>query len=335
MAATRIPLAQGSDAWLEARRATIGSSDIPVIVGESTQKSAYTLAAEKLGLIPEILDDDARQLMAIGDLMQPVLIAIHRLKTGLPTKQQHGWLQHPQIPWATASLDGAAGRRAVEAKWSNAMKWRKDEPIPGDVRAQVQWQLLVTGWDVADVVVLAHWGEPRIETVERNDGFIDDLLYFAREFNGYLERGELPPLDGSESTARTLRARHPRDNGIWLDATTDLAALADQLADARARKRQAEADDKSISNALRAVIGDASGIAGLVALQKNRDSERVKWPQVASTYLSLLERCAGTAEFEAAMKEACLPDLSTVESRYTETAEGARPLRLLSKGSSE
>ncbi len=53
---TALAIRQNSPEWLEARRLTIGSSDIPVIVGESPYKDAHTLAAEKLGLVPVVID---------------------------------------------------------------------------------------------------------------------------------------------------------------------------------------------------------------------------------------------------------------------------------------
>lgn len=317
-----LALRQGTPEWLAARKATIGSSDIPIIVGESTTKSAHTLGAEKLGLIEAKIDEETQELFDIGHLMQPVLLRIYERKTGRKVRAVHGWRTHRQIPWATASLDGETPvRRAVEAKWTNATRWRRGERVPGDVQAQVQWQLFVLGWDVADVVAMER-GVPRIETIERNDPMIDDLLYFAREFHDRLERGELPPVDGSESTHRTLTARYPIDDGIYLAQTADLAAMAAQLGEARAAKKAADDAERTVGNALRAVIGEASGIDGLVTLRKNADSIRVNWPAVAGAFRELL------ADTEA-------ETLDSLQSIHTETSQGARVLRLLSKGNAE
>lgn len=314
---------QGSPEWLAARKTTIGSSDIPIIVGESTFKSAHTLAAEKLGLVTTEVDAETQELFDIGHLMQPVLLQIYELRTGRKVRAAHGWRVHKQIPWATASLDGEAPtRRIVEAKWTNSARWRRGEKVPGDVQAQSQWQMFVLGWDVVDVVAMER-GVPRIETVERNDAMIDDLLYFAREFNGYLERGELPPPDGSESTAQTLRSRYPRDNGVYLAATADLADMTAELAATRAAKKAAEDAERTIANALRAVIGEASGIDGLVSLKKNADSTRTNWPAVAAAFRTIAQEVRPAEE------------LDTLQSIHTDTAEGARVLRLLSKGTSE
>lgn len=320
---TALAVRQGTPEWLAARRLTIGSSDIPVIVGESPYKSAHTLAAEKLGLVTATVDPETQELFDIGLLMQPALLEIYERKTGRKVRAVKGWRTHRQIPWATASLDGEAPvRRVVEAKWTNAARWRKGERVPGDVQAQVQWQMFVIGWDVADVVALER-GVPRVETVERDDSMIDNLLYFAREFYGYLERGELPPVDGSESTRQTLRARYPADDGTWLPQTAELVEMVRGLADARGRKRSAEADEDTYANALLAVLGEATGIDGLLEAKKNRDSVRTNWPAVAQAYRTLLEGVRPADELE------------TLVSIHTDTVQGKRPLRLLSKGTIE
>lgn len=317
-----LAIRQGTPEWLEARRDTIGSSDIPIIVGESSYKSAHTLAAEKLGLVEPEVDDETRELMDIGLLMQPVLLHIYERKTGRKPKGQHGWRVHPTRPWATASLDGIAPvRRIVEAKWTNAARWRSGERVPGDVQAQVQWQMFVTGWDVTDVVVMDR-GVPRVEEVERDPEMIDNLVFFATRFHEQLERGELPEPDGSESSHRTLTRMFPVDNGVWLPATPDLAEMAEQLRVARATKNEADKTDKTLSNAIRAILGAATGIEGLLSAKKNADTTRVNWPAVAGAYRTLLEGTVSQDQLDALI------------SIHSETSEGARPIRLL-KGASE
>lgn len=331
--AIRIPVTQDSPAWLEARRSTIGSSDIPIIVGESPHKDAHTLAAEKLGLVEAVVDAETQELFDIGHLMQPVLLDIYERKTGRHPKAVHGWRVHRDIAWATASLDGTAPtRRVVEAKWTNAVRWRPrelgDERLPGDVAAQVQWQLFVTGWDVADVVVMRH-GIPDVIEVGRDDAMIEDVLWFARDFHGYLERGELPPPTGSDAARRTLAVMHPLDDGTWLPATADLAEMVRQLAEARAAKSEAEKTEKTVGNALRAVIGDATGVDGLVSLKKSADSVRTNWPAVASAFREALERVATEQELSDAFGTTSLDDVVSI---HSETAQGPRVLRLLKGG---
>jgi putative phage-type endonuclease len=315
---------QGSPEWLEARRATIGSSDIGVIVGESPWKDARTLAAEKLGLVEEQIDPETRLRMDIGTLLQPSLLRIYERITERPVRAEHRWRTHPRLAWATASLDGTAPpKRAVEAKWSNSLQWR-GEQMPGHVQAQVQWQLFVTGWDVADVVVMDH-GEARVIEVERDKPFIDDLVWAAERFRALLAKGELPEPDGSESSRRLITRMHPADDGTMLEPTPEWDTAAALLAMAKSEAKLAADRQATIENAIRSLLGDASGVTGdgyRITWKRNADSVRTNWPAVAHAYRELLTGSGISEEM-----------LDTLQSIHSETIAGPRVLRFVSKES--
>lgn len=314
------PFVQGTDAWLDARRRGIGASDIPAIVGESPHRSALEVWAEKSGRIAPEPDVEQAELFEIGHLMEPVLLALYERRTGRHPRRVHRMLAHPDVPWALASLDAQAPvRRAVEAKWSTSSRWH-GEGIPDDVLMQVQWQLFVTGWDVADVVALVG-RSARVVEVPRDQGMIDDLHRLAAAFWGRVQSGIPPEPDGSESARRTLARLHPVDDGTYLPATPDLVELVDLYRSAKVAAKAAEDAEKGIGNALRAVLRDASGIEGLLTYRKSADSTRTNWPAVASAFRQLV-----TGH----------PDdvLDSIVDLHSETAQGPRVLRL-SKGSPE
>lgn len=318
-AAVALPLVQGTDEWLEGRRALIGSSDIPIIVGESPYRSEYDLWAEKCGLATREPEPASRRLMDIGKALEPVLLSLYEADTHRKPQRVRHMLRHPSIEWAAASLDARAGRRVVEAKWSSSRRWASGEPVPGDVKAQVQWQLFVTGWDAADVIVLRPNDFAVIE-LEREEPFIENLVWFAERFHERVLTRTAPPTDGSDATRQALRQIYPQDNGAWLPASAELGLMVVELAEARASKKAAEAREATVSNALRALIGEASGIEGLLAAKKSADSTRVEWPAVAKAYRELLEGVIAPEQREY---------LDTLVSIHSKTAEGARPLRLL------
>jgi putative phage-type endonuclease len=325
------PYVQGTEAWLAARRGGIGSSDIAMIAGESPYRSALELWAEKTGRVVAEPDAETAELFEIGHLMEPPLRAIYERRTGRHVTRMPRMLAHAEIPWAFASLDGRAPvRRAVEAKWSNATRWH-GEGIPDDVLCQVQWQLFVTGWDVADVVALVG-RSPRVVEVPRDQTFIDNLYRLAVEFQGDVDSDTPPEPDGSESARKTIARLHPVDDGTYLPATPDLVELVDLFRSAKTAKTTAEDAEKGIGNALRAVIADAAGIEGLCTLRKSADSSRVNWPAVASAYRALLDDLAGVdcAHLRQAQRERAIDDLDAVQSIHSETKQGPRPL-LLSK----
>src|SRR5512139_1340698 len=309
-------VAQRTPEWIAARQMGIGSSDIPVLAGESPYRSPYSLWAEKTGQIMPEPDEAQAELFEIGHLMEPVLLTIYERRTGRHPRRARMMRTHPDLPWAHASLDAVAPvRRVVEAKWTTSQRWG-DEGVPDDVLLQVQWQLFVVGWQVADVVALAG-RRARVVEVPRDDGLIDRLVALATDFWQGVEHRVPPPVDGSEATRQTLVALHPAATAPALSPTPELVSLVDRYVEAKAVTRAAADDESTIGNALRAVIGEADGIAGLVTYRQSADVTRVNWPAVAAAYRQLLEGSGA--------------DLDALEAIHSVTSQGPRSLRL-SKG---
>jgi putative phage-type endonuclease len=337
MTALATPYVQGTEAWLEARLDGIGSSDAPVIAGE--RGSIIELWALKTRqLEPEPPDPDLARLFEWGHRLEPVIAAWYSDATERPLRRVNRMLVHPRFPWAFASLDRVSARkgerRIVEIK-TNRWGWAGDEAVPGAVQAQVQHQMWVAGYDVADVVVLTGGSEPQIVEVPRDDEYIDNLTYVEANFWGHVTSKTTPKADGSENTRRALARMHPRDDGTWLVATRELVELGRQLRDARLAKKEAEGAEGTVANAILAIVREASGIEGVLSLKRTKDSvvTRINWPAVASGYRALLDDIAGVGcqHLTQAERERALPSLDAVEAVHTqsETAEGYRSIRLL------
>jgi putative phage-type endonuclease len=318
MTAQASEFVQGTDEWLEARRDGIGSSDAPVIAGE--RGSVVALWAEKTRqLEPEPPDPDLARLFEWGHRLEPVIADWYSDTTGTPLRRVNRMLVHPSVPYAFASLDRVSARkgerRIIEIKTD---RWGRSEgeDIPGAVKAQVQHQLWVTDYEVADVVTLVGGSEPRIIEEARDDDYITDLAFLEADFWHHKETMTPPRADGSENTRRAIARMHPRDDGTILPATDDLRILAEQLRDARIAKKAADEYEGSVSNALRLILGDASGVDGVLTFRKNADSTRVNWPALASAYRTMLEE---TTPGDI---------LDTLQSIHTSTSEGPRVIRL-------
>jgi putative phage-type endonuclease len=315
MSAVTLPVRQGTPEWLAMRRTGIGSSDAPVIAGE--RGSVLELWAEKTGLVePETPDEGLARLFEWGHRLEPIVADWYADHTGRQVQRVNQMLRHHDTEWAFASLDRrvVGERRIVEIK-TTRFGWTGGEEVPGAVQTQVQHQLWVAEYDVADVAVLTGGSEPRIYTIERDDSFIDDLVYLEREFWGWVQTQTRPPVDGSENARRVLSKLHPRNDGTLVPLTPDLDSLTRQWLAAKEAVREAEGNEASLANTLRALIGDADGIEGRVTWKKNADSHRVNWPAVAKAYRALLEEAGVTT------------DLDTIESIHSSTVEGPRVLR--------
>lgn len=318
---TILPVVQRTPEWLDARKNGIGSSEAAAAVGVSPWESRLTLWARKLGIVSP---EPANIAMQVGTELEPLIARLYTEATGVQLRRANQLRQHARHPFMLASIDRRAGRKPVELKWSGRATGYGEpgtDEVPDEVLVQVLHQLEVLDEDEADVALLTpSRDELAIYHVRRERPAVERIVELEAELWHHVETRTEPPLDASESTRRTLREMYPADDGTVLDATPELAELVGQLAAARAAKKAAEAQESEVAIALMAAIGEASGIAGLLAAKKNRDSERTDWPAVARDYRALLEGQVDTEKLEF------------IRSMHTETARGNRPLRLLSKG---
>ncbi len=342
MTATMLDVRQGSEEWLAKRREGVGSSDAPVIAGE--RGSVVELWAEKSGLIdPEPPDDETARLFEWGHRLEPVVADWYAEAMTRPLRRVNRMLVHPSVPWAFASLDRVSAvkgeKRIVEIK-THRWGWRGEEAVPGFVQAQVQHQLWVTGYDVADVAVLSGGSEPKVHEIARDDRYIDDLVYLETEFMGWVASGTRPPMDGSENARRAMSRMHPRNDGTLIAPTPELDRVFFDWMAARVVKDQAEGEADTLANTIRALIGDADGIEGRVLWKKNAATARTDWPSVAAAYRTVIEHMQAHEGYRHGVNtflsaEAGTTRLDDIQSIHSRTVEGARVLRPVWKGEAQ
>lgn len=341
---------QNTPAWVDARRNFVGSSDLPVLTGNTIYAtSIFSLWAIKTRLAePEPIDPDTQELFDLGHALEDPIAARYELRTGRPVRRANLMRVRKDLPWAAASLDRVSAvkgeRRIIEVKWVPHRSWAQEpERIPAHVQDQVQWQLFVTGWDVADVAVL-DGGKVYIHEIGPNADYQADLLYIARWFRQLVEAGTPPPIDGSEATAATLKRLHPRATLDLLEPTAEIDAMALEWKAARLAEKLAGAEAARLANLMRFVIGDAQGVDNedggyRITWTNNKDTEHTDWRLVAGAQRKLLEIIASSSPAQitmAAQAEGLLPArnpltleelLQGIEALYTRTVEGPRVLR--------
>jgi putative phage-type endonuclease len=200
--------------WLESRRAGIGASDVPAIVGESRWGSPFSVWASKVGLVP--IDDEQTDAQTLGHDLEPVIANWFHRRTGLHVFGQQSLVAHPASPHHMATLDGyveesvAAGIArnlgVFEAK-STAERW---DVLPEYVAVQVQWQMHVTGSQHTWVGAMQFpYGRVRFDVfeVERDDARIAELVTAVDHFwTTYVLTGDMPPVDDHPATAAAIDA---------------------------------------------------------------------------------------------------------------------------------
>lgn len=285
-----VRLRQDSDAWETWRRRHIGGSDAPVIAGESPWSSPLDLWLAKVEGKTDA-SPDTQRLWRIGKALEPVVLALYEEETGRKVRRGRV-LESREIPWLSASLDGEAGDRIVEAKWTSSSRW--SDGVPGDVLVQVTHQLAVAGKPVADVAVLTPRGFS-VHEVAFDERFWGAILALEEEFWGRVERREPPPPDASEASRRAMARLWPDDSGTILDADPAAVQIVTDLLAARARAKELEATIASLENALCWLLADASGMRGpgfSVSYRRTKDIARTDWPAYAAALEALLSEAA-------------------------------------------
>lgn len=187
--------AQGSVEWHEWRKKGLGASALPAVMGESEYDTAYSLWRRLKGLDPE---RESNFAMTVGLENEAKARALYELQTGDDCPPQ--LFEHPDLPWARCSLDGWIESKSivVEIKVMGREKHAMVQQgrVPDTYRAQLQWQLFVTGAKCVHFVSLNPETMSDVEIV----AVTPDLEYWGRmipaatEFWHCVETNTPPPL---------------------------------------------------------------------------------------------------------------------------------------------
>jgi putative phage-type endonuclease len=192
-----------SPEWHNARKG-IGGSDIGAVMNKNPWKSAYTLWAEKSGLISDQLDPSMP--MKLGTAFEPAIRDLFQAenKEWLTVYETGTWssLENPNLK---ANPDGIIewknGKLSVlEIKFTRQY-WNE---LPEHYNLQVQHYLQVLGLDSGMVVAVAG-GDYREFEVVKDESLIASMKEAVRGFYGFLEANKAPDYDGSDSTYETVR----------------------------------------------------------------------------------------------------------------------------------
>lgn len=325
MSLVRLPVRQNTDEWLALRRTGVSASMLPVITG--SREGLMSLWAEHCGLAePEPPDPALQELFDIGHALEEPIARLYSARTGRPLRRVDHMVRHPDVEWAYASLDRVSAvrgeRRIVELKYAPHRWGDEVDEVPAAVQDQVQWQLMVAGWDEADVAVL-RGGRLDIHAIAADPAYQESLMRLARWFRGLVERRERPPVDGSDDTRRALTAMHPRDAAPEMEPTPELAAAALRIHETTRALKAAKAADDQARNVMRALLGDSAGVRDdamgyRVTWRRTagREVSTTDWGAVSSAYRGMLEGLGATGLDDVVMAHT-----------VTEAREGSRVLR--------
>lgn len=202
--------------WRKLRKKSLGGSDAAVVLGLNKWKSEYSLWADKNGFIPEIEDNEA---MRTGRDLEEYVASRFTEATGKKVRRRNYMFVHDDYEYITANVDREiVGENAgLECKTTNIFAKSDFESgeVPLYYYCQCMHYMAVMGYEKMYLAVLVlgkafYWFE-----INRDDTEIESLINAEVEWwNKYMVGDEIPPLDGSDSTADTLEKMYPYDNGF-------------------------------------------------------------------------------------------------------------------------
>lgn len=252
------------ETWLKVRQQGIGSSDVAAILGLSPWESPFSLWHRKAGNIPPKTQNRG---MRWGRLLEEVVCQEWVARRPEMSIRYAGTLAHVDRPWQLANPDrfafqtGSTGtaEEIVEAKTDyRSDVWGPDgsDEIPIYYRAQVMWQMDVTGIRITNIPVLISGSDFRQYRIEYDTKEATFIRERAEEFQASILAGKAPKLDDSLYTAQALRQLHPTVEDINVEIPVTLAIAYDDACQQYAKAVKAK---QQATNEMLAAIGTGRG----------------------------------------------------------------------------
>lgn len=211
------------ESWLKERQKGIGSSDAPAVVGVSKWKTPLQVWESKRGLIGPQEDNPS---MEWGRRLEPLVRQKYSDVTGRAVRLPE-LIRSGKYPFMLASLDGITDdKRIVEIKTAGSLHGFGEDgtdEIPLPYVIQVQHQMIVSGYAIADVPVLIGGRDFRIYEVPEDKELQEMIIQKEAAFWQMVVDGTPPDPMNFEDVKRLYRRSEVREVTasaeveIWVD----------------------------------------------------------------------------------------------------------------------
>jgi len=280
--------------WLELRKKGIGGSDSAAIVGLDRYRSPFDVYADKLGLRPEIPDNEA---MRQGRDLEDYVAQRFMEATGKKVRRRNAMLQHPEYPFMTANIDRwVVGENAgLECKTTsvlNRAKFNQGE-FPPNYYVQCMHYMAVTGADRWYLAVLVLNKSFHVFTIERDEAEIQALIDAEKDFWENHVLKQIPPApDGTESTSELIKQLFPEAREREEIALYGHEDKIQQYLTLDAQVRELEQERDKIKQELQLALADAEiGRAqGYIVEWKNQVRQSLDTKKLKSEHAEIYEK---------------------------------------------
>lgn len=290
------------------RRKGIGASEAGAVLGLSPFATPADVWMQKVGLSE---GPDETPAMEWGGRLESAVIGAYAEKMGVTAHPSAPMVWHPSGLPVFASPDAfvrEAWRAVVDAKTTTSDEgWGAagTDEVPESILVQTVVQMACLDVGRADVAMLNLARRDFriyhiIRDLELEAMVLDRLAAFWRDY--------VVTQTAPAATAAVTFARFPKDNGVLVPADAGALSLLAELRRLGDEKKGIEAAETLVADALKATIGEASGLAGA------NGKPLVTWKADAAGKKSV--------DWEAAARAAgATPE---VIAAHTQTKQGAR-----------
>ena len=280
--------------WLELRRRGIGGSDAAAIVGLDRYRSPFDVYADKLGLKPEIPDNEA---MRQGRDLEQYVAERFMEATGKKVRRRNAMLQHPEYPFMIADIDRwVVGENAgLECKTTsvlNRCKFSQGE-FPPNYYVQCMHYMAVTGAERWYLAVLVLNKAFHVFVIERDEAEIQALIEAEKSFwYDHVQRQIPPATDGSEATSELIKQLFPEARERAEIALFGYEDKIQQYLSLDAQARELEQERDKIKQELQLAMADAEiGRAqGYIVEWKNQVRQTLDTKKLKSEHAEIYEK---------------------------------------------
>lgn len=274
------------------RRTYLGGSDAAAILGVSPWKSPLQLYQEKIGEYKEEVTPAKKKIFNRGKRLEPIVIEMmmdelqdqgHEVEI---THRNNRYIDK-EHPFMAAEIDAELlvnGEPVnCEIKTVNpfaAKDWGEEgtDEIPMYYTAQIAHGQMITGRDRTIVAALIGADDLRLHLVNRDNELIQIMRAKELEFWNRVINKEAPEPTSKDDINRLYRFE---DADSILEADEEIAALCNELAEAKASGKNIDARIESLSTRIKSMMGDAAILMRhgqkLATWKSNKESIKVDW----------------------------------------------------------
>jgi putative phage-type endonuclease len=235
------------------RNTGIGASEAAPAVGMSRYATPLDLYKVKVG---EVAPFDGNLHTALGQAVEPVILAQYARETGLTPEVPKKSIRHERHGFMFATPDGLLPDRCVELKFAGFRQLKEwGEPltdqVPQEYLLQATHQMIVTGRALCDVAVIID-REFRIYRVPLDKELAEIVIEREADFWKRVE-ARTPP---APSTATEVALMHPRSSALIVQAKPEVVAASKRLAELKEAFKSMEKEIDGLEAVVKGAIGD-------------------------------------------------------------------------------